>query len=418
MQNPALNPSIQLIQTETGYAAYESATDKLHELNPTASLIVELCDGSRSVEEICALLAPMLPPGSAEGLAQWIEQGVAAGLLIPGGNSGNAHRELSADELRKIAHRLRSREKEQLAYVCAQQAAQLAPNDSDNWYELGEVAEMVGQRDAARAAYEKYIELEPGDAEVRHILIALRGEPAPPRMSNDALSQMYAEFSRTFEENLVNELGYKAPAQVRELIAPLLGERTNLAVLDLGCGTGLAGVQFKPLAARLVGVDISPEMVELARARNLYDRLEVCEITDWLARCTERYELVLACDCFIYFGDLRQVVLPVVKLLCPPGPAAGGFHAEVVSESLSSPQGAAQRPAQTPPQKRSIFAFTLEKSDVYPHRLLDSGRYAHHADHVREVAAEAGLHVARLEEQFLRNEYGTPLMGLFVALEA
>jgi len=383
MQNPALNPAIQLIQTQSGYTAYDATTDKIHELNPTASLIVELCDGSRSVEQICTFLAPMLPPGSPDGVRQWIEDGVAAGLLIPGGNSGNAHRELSADELRKISHRLRYRDKEQLAYVCAQQATELAPNNPENWYEMGEVAEMVGRREEARAAYERYVELKPQDEEIRHILIALRGEPAPPRMSNAALQQMYAEFSRSFEENLVKELGYKGPAQVRELIGPLLGERKNLAVLDLGCGTGLAGVEFKPLAARLIGVDISPEMIELARARNLYDRLEVSEITDWLARCTERFELVLACDCFIYFGDLRQVVLPAAKLLCPKG----------------------------------IFAFTLEKSDVYPHRLNDSGRYSHHPDHVREVAAEAKLNIARLEEAFLRNEYGSPVTGLFVALE-
>ena len=95
MQNPALNPAIQLIQTENGYAAYDSSTEKLHELNPTASVIVELCDGSRSVEEICAFLAPMLPEASAEGVQRWIEEGVAAGLLVPGGDSGNAHRELS-----------------------------------------------------------------------------------------------------------------------------------------------------------------------------------------------------------------------------------------------------------------------------------------------------------------------------------
>jgi predicted TPR repeat methyltransferase len=202
-------------------------------------------------------------------------------------------------------------------------------------------------------------------------------------MSNIALQQMYAEFSRNFDENLVKELEYKGPERVRELLAPLLGERKNLAVLDIGCGTGLAGVQFKPLAARLIGVDISPEMIDLARVRNVYDRLEVAEITDWLMRCSERYELILACDCLIYFGDLRQVILPVATLLCPKG----------------------------------IFAFTLEKSDVYPQRFNDTGRYSHHADHVREVAGEAGMNVARLDEGFLRNEYGSPVTGLFVALE-
>ena len=387
MQNPALNPAIQLIQTENGYAAYDSATDKLHELNPTASVIVELCDGSRSVEEICAFLEPMLPEASAEGVQRWIEEGVAAGLLLLGGDSGNAHRELSFDELHKISRRLRYRNKEQLAYLCQQQATALAPDNADMWYDLGEVAEMLGRRDDARAAYEKYIELKPDDAEIRHLLVALRDEPPPPRVPDEALQQMYAEFSRTFETNLCKELGYKGPEQVRELLDPLLGDRGNLAVLDLGCGTGLAGVQFKPRASRLVGVDISPEMIELARARNLYDRLDVAEITDWLERSSERFEgrfeLVLCCDCLIYFGDLRQVLLPAAALLCP----------------------------------KSLFAFTLERGDRYPHRLSDTGRYTHHIDHVREVAAEAKLNVVRLEEQFLRTEYGSPVTGLFVVLE-
>jgi len=383
MQNPALNPAIQLIQTENGYTAYDSTNHKLHELNPTASVIVELCDGSRTVEEICAFLEPMLPEGSAERVKGWIDEGVAAGLLLPGGDSGNAHRELSFEELHKISRQLRYRDQEQLAYLCQQQATALAPTNADMWYDLGEMCEMVGRRDEARAAYEKYIELKPDDAEVRHLLVALRGEPPPPRVPDLALQQMYAEFSRTFDRNLCKELGYKGPEQLRELIDPVLGERGSLAVLDLGCGTGLAGVQFKPRAARLVGVDISPEMIELARARNIYDRLDVAEITGWMEGCSERFELIVCCDCLIYFGNLRQVLLPAAALLCP----------------------------------RGIFAFTLERGDQYPHRLTDTGRFSHHADHVREVAAEAKLKVARLEEQFLRTEYGAPITGLFVVLE-
>lgn len=383
MPNPALNPTVQLIATENGYAAFDPTTDRLHELNPTASLIVELCDGSRSVEEVCAFLAPMLPDDSAAQVTNWIEEGIASGLLGWGGDAGEAHRELTAQELHKISRRLRHRNKEQIAYFCAQQAAQLAPTDPDMWYDLGEMAEMVGRRDEARAAYEKYIGFKPDDAEVKHILVALRDEPPPPRVPNEALEQMYAVFSRTFEANLCGELGYKAPERVRELVDPLLGDRQNLSVLDLGCGTGLAGVQFKPRAARLIGVDISPEMIELARARNLYDRLDVAEITAWLAGCPERFELIACCDCLIYFGDLRQVLLPLAERLCPKG----------------------------------VLAFTLERGDRYPHRLTDSGRYSHHPDHVREVAAEAGLRIAHLDEAFLRTEYGNPVTGLYVILQ-
>jgi predicted TPR repeat methyltransferase len=132
-----------------------------------------------------------------------------------------------------------------------------------------------------------------------------------------------------------------------------------------------------------VGIDLSSEMLALARARDIYDRLEVSEITEWLTRSTETFDLIISCDCLIYFGDLAQVVRPAARLLRPGG----------------------------------ILGFTLERGDRHPYHLTDSGRYAHHAEHVREVAAESKLNVARLEEGFLRTEYGVEVMGLYVVLE-
>ena len=93
--------------------------------------------------------------------------------------------------------------------------------------------------------------------------------------------------------------------------------------------------------------------------------------------------MIVACDCLIYFGDLRQVVIPAAKRLAPGG----------------------------------VLAFTLERGDQYPFRLTDTGRYTHHAQHVREAAAEAGLQIARLEQAYLRMEYGEEVTGLFVALK-
>jgi len=153
-------------------------------------------------------------------------------------------------------------------------------------------------------------------------------------------------------------------------------------VLDLGCGTGLAGMRLKPRARQMVGVDLSPEMIELARARNIYDRLDVAEITSWLEHGRDPFDLITACDSLIYFGNLREVVVAAAKRLNPGG----------------------------------VMALTLERGDRYPFHLTDSGRYAHHPDHIREVAAEAGLSVARLEEGYLRMEYGAEVTGLFAAL--
>ncbi len=61
--------------------------------------------------------------------------------------------------------------------------------------------------------------------------------------------------------------------------------------------------------------------------------------------------------------------------------------------------------------------FTVERGNRNPFHLTDTGRYEHHPDHVREVAAAAGLSVARLDEAFLRYEYTAEVIGLFAVLQ-
>jgi predicted TPR repeat methyltransferase len=383
MHNPALNPVVRLSQVDNGYLAYDPAADRLHELNPVAALIVELCDGTRSVEELQELAKPFVAEDMAGEVGKWIEQAIRVGLFIEANGHSTGRQQLSAEELTRLAKRLRDKGKIETAYLCQRRATELLPNDSQAWSDLGELAHILGKRDQTRAAYERYLELEPDDAETKHLLVALRDEPPPPRASDECIQQLYQRFSSFYEFNLCEELYYEAPQRLHDLIKVVLGGRQDLAIAELGCGSGLAGLRLRPLATRMSGVDLSPEMIELARARNIYDRLEVAEITRWLGENSEQFDLIAACDCLIYFGDLRQVVLPAAKRLAPAG----------------------------------VFAFTLERGEQYPFRLTDTGRYTHTAQHVREVAAEAGLQVARLEEAYLRMEYGAEVTGLFVALQ-
>jgi predicted TPR repeat methyltransferase len=382
MDNPALNPSVRLSPVENGYLAYDPVADRLHELNPVAALIVELCDGSRTVEEVRELVKPALPEGAAEEVDRWIEEGIKVGLFTQGSHSTD-RQELSAEELTKLAKRLRRSGQIQTAYLCQRRATELIPSNSHAWGVLGELAHILGRRDQTRAAYEKYLELEPDDEETKLLLVALRDEPPPPRAPDECIQQLYQRFSSFYEFNVCEELSYEGPQRLYELIKAVLGDRQGLVAVDLGCGSGLAGSQMRSLAARMTGVDLSPEMIDLARARNIYDQLEVAEITRWLAGNNGHFDLIVACDCLIYFGDLRQVVIPSAKKL----------------------------------ERDSVLAFTVECGDQYPFRLTDSGRYTHHAQHIREVAAEAGLHVARLEEAFLRMEYGAEVTGLFAVLK-
>ncbi len=384
-----LSPSVVLAPDEHGYLSYDIATGRLHHLNPTAALVAELCDGTRDTAEIDAAVAPLLGSSAPDVCRTWIASALAAGLLREtDSQDGTAEHPFQAFQQPKAlaarAWRLRDRGLVLPAFVCQWHAAHLEPTNASHWLALGELAHIVGRRAAARDAYDKYLAMSPDDAEIGHLLVSLRDEPAPPRAPDRCIEQLYARFATFYDENMCGELEYRAPACLDAAIAAAVNTRHDLLVLELGCGTGLAGRLLRRRARRLIGIDLSEAMMARAAATGAYDALEVAEITGWLAR-TDRppFDLVAACDTLIYFGDLRQVIVPATRHL-----AAGGW-----------------------------IAFTLERDGRYPFCLTDSGRYAHHPDHVREVAEEAGLTVRQLDTVNLRYEYGEPVAGLVVVLQ-
>lgn len=381
MHNPRLSPSVLLSPVENGYIAYDAEQDRLHELNPVAALITELCNGRRDMDELRALAAPFVPAGKSREIDTWIESAVAAGLLVRDGADGQGQ-VMDAARLRQLAAHLRDYGKVRPAYLCARRAVELAPEDADAWCAMAELAHIMGRRDEAREGYEKYLHSHPDDAEVRHILTALRDEAPPARVPDECIQQLYKKFSAFYEDNMVETLGYQAPETLGAVLENILADRNDLKILDLGCGTGLSGLMLKRWAGHLTGVDLSPEMVEKARARGIYDRLEVGEITTWLERDKNDYDLIVACDTLIYFGDL-ELVLKRAKMRI---------------------------------KDLGLFAFSVERGEHGSYRLADSGRYTHSKEHIQAAAAAAGMKLLRLEEGFVRMEYGDEVMGLYAVL--
>ena len=247
MPNPTINPVVLLSPVENGYVAYDPVSDRLHHLNPVAALIAELCDGSRSIDEIRELTGPLMPEGKAGEVDRWIDEAIKAGLLVWQGSESASHRELSAAELYTLAKRLKQSNKVQTAYLCGKRAVELKPDDWDAWYDLGEICQCVGRRDEARVAYQKYFDAHPEDAEIEHLLVALRDDTPPPRTSDRAIQQIYKGFAASYEARMLEDLKYQGPERLGEGISSVIGEATGLTVLDLGCGSGLAGMRLKKL---------------------------------------------------------------------------------------------------------------------------------------------------------------------------
>src|SRR4051794_11273792 len=87
----------------------------------------------------------------------------------------------------------------------------------------------------------------------------------------DANRELYARWADTYERGFIAESGYIYHQQVATVFAQwcLPGLRPDDAVVDVGCGTGLAGAALRAHAAIAIdGLDISPEMLgEAARKR-------------------------------------------------------------------------------------------------------------------------------------------------------
>ena len=80
---PVIAAGLEVNESEDGVVIFDAATDRVHHLNNTAALVLELCDGKRSIEQIAGLL------GDAFGLdeppviesRQCLERLVSQGLV-------------------------------------------------------------------------------------------------------------------------------------------------------------------------------------------------------------------------------------------------------------------------------------------------------------------------------------------------
>jgi predicted TPR repeat methyltransferase len=265
------------------------------------------------------------------------------------------------------------------------QATELVPNFASAWFTLGKIREQLGESDTAIAAFRRARNADPDDRHGASLhLMRLGAEPLAD-MPQAYVQVLFDQYAPRFEAALVDDLGYRGPSL---LFKAVLSVRAGLRkpaffkrAIDLGCGTGLAAIAFAEEVDRFIGIDLSPRMIERARATGLYAELEVAEMAKGLrGKPDASAELILAADAMVYVSDLTPVLREVARVL-----AAGG-----------------------------LLAFTVENHSGEGVMIGDGLRYAHGAGYVREQVAAAGLKLARCEDLSARNEDNVPAPGLVV----
>ena len=265
------------------------------------------------------------------------------------------------------------------AAACFERAVTLDPSCVRAHLACALALQQQGRLEDAARALRRGLDARPADAEMAFCLAALEGRSQPPRAPDAFIMRHFDRIAPSFDAHLRDRLRYRVPEVVAEQLDCVLGgQEHNRDVLDAGCGTGLCGPLLRPLARRLVGVDLSTRMLERAGIRGVYDELRQGELTELLRRERAKYDLIVATDVLIYFGDLEPPFRAAARALRPDG----------------------------------LLAISVERSDHDEYVLHAGARYAHSADYVRRVAAAAGLTDIVSVECALRLELGRPVAGL------
>lgn len=98
--------------------------------------------------------------------------------------------------------------------------------------------------------------------------------------TRDEMLDAYSEWASSYDRDSLGLFGYAAPAAAAEALKRLLPDRVA-PILDAGAGTGLVGAFLAERGfTELIGVDLSPEMLEQARRKGCYRALMCRDLAD------------------------------------------------------------------------------------------------------------------------------------------
>ncbi|MDD1622412.1 MAG: tetratricopeptide repeat protein, partial [Methylococcaceae bacterium] len=260
------------------------------------------------------------------------------------------------------------------------------PFNAETYRRLSRTYYLMGEIDQCIDVVKQWLDFDPENPTALHMYAAYTSSDIPSRASDAFVRETFDGFAASFD-GVLKRLDYKAPFLVRDALQQIEPDPNSWVILDAGCGTGLCGALVRPMVKHLVGVDLSPKMLERARDRGMYDELFEAELTAFFSQAKSAYHAITCVDTFCYFGDLSEAVNAAVSALKPDG----------------------------------WFIFTLEKHDEseteQDFRLNLHGRYSHAETYVRKTLTDAGFRVHKIDNAILRKEGEDQVLGMVVTAQ-
>ena len=281
-----------------------------------------------------------------------------------------------AEAINNMGNALKDQGKLEEAIEAYNKALAIKPDYAEAYNNVGNVLKDQGKLEEAIEAYSRALAIRPDDAEAKHKISSLTGETtnSAPR---EYVENLFDGYAGKFDQSLVEKLEYNIPKILTNLTAKEHGSGSWGSVLDLGCGTGLTGIEIKEFCSKLEGIDLSNKMLEQAKITNVYDKLTHVDIVDYLSIAELNFDYFISTDVFVYVGNLSEVFRLIKSRNKKPG--------------------------------KLVFSTEHTENDGF--HLEKSGRYSHSKRYIESLCEKFSYSISHFSETNLRKEKGAFLTG-------
>lgn len=138
--------------------------------------------------------------------------------------------------------------------------------------------------------------------------------------------EFYRKWAQDYDHQMLVELAYTSPTKIAQLLSENLDD-LDASIFDVGCGTGLTSVYLADNGyANLDGIDLSPDMIAVARQRGIYRKLLVADINQALELDNACYDGVISSGTFTHGHVGPQPFDEIFRILKPGGILACTVH--------------------------------------------------------------------------------------------
>ena len=271
-------------------------------------------------------------------------------------------------------------------------AARLGDQPRFPHFMLGVLLARCGLNEAAREQFEAYLRGAPDDPRGARMCLAALGFGTPPeRASSELLTELYVLRAGWWDRGPGASRDNLWARLVQTTFERLAVTPETLQVLDAGCGSGVVGALIGSKVGRLVGVDLSPGLIERARETNFYHELYQDDLVRFMAARPETYDVVTSSAVLVHFGNLDPVFEAAAETLRDQG----SFIFTVFDNQ---------------DDENAVAVGSMERG------YAQTGCYVHGRNYVIRSAVAHRFSVESLSQEIFDHYEGKPRQGLIVAL--